>query len=88
MSAGAAATAGARGAGDRGGARHGAEWRDIVRGLAARGWFFWPAASAVLALGALVELRARMTPDVAWYLFAAGRVLDGARLYVDVVDVN
>lgn len=26
--------------------------------------------------------------DAGWYLFAAGRLLDGARLFVDVVDVN
>lgn len=62
--------------------------RGALRELGARGWLFWPLAAGILALGALVELRARMTPDVAWYLFAAGRVLDGARLYVDVVDVN
>lgn len=56
--------------------------------LAARDWFFWPAAAVVVLLGAAVELRARMTPDVAWYLYAARRVLDGKRLYVDVIEIN
>ncbi len=42
-------------------------------------------------IGACGAYQALVLPtnfDVAWYLYAAGRVLDGARLYVDIVEVN
>jgi hypothetical protein len=42
----------------------------------------------VIAAGAIAELRSIPRADVAFLLFAAGRVLDGARLYVDVVEIN
>jgi hypothetical protein len=52
----------------------------------------WPApALAVLltvALGALAQFRLPMNHDVAWLLALAGRVLEGARLYVDYPEVN
>ena len=36
----------------------------------------------------LAELRSYAQPDIAFLLDAGGRVLDGARLYVDVVEIN
>ncbi len=48
-------------------------------------WF----ASALLALLSLVcQWRIGFNNDNAWLLYAAGRLLDGARLYVDVVEIN
>ena len=29
-----------------------------------------------------------VNPDVAWLLYAAGRVLDGQKLYVDIIETN
>jgi hypothetical protein len=48
----------------------------------------------VILLFAVAVFLPRLTPpwhvdhDVAWYNYAAARVLDGATLYVDVIDVN
>ncbi len=39
-------------------------------------------------LGFASEVRSGLNGDSAWLLYVAGRVLDGARLYVDVVEVN
>ena len=53
----------------------------------------WPA-TVFLVLFAVVLLGPRLTPpwhlnhDVAWYCYVAGRVLDGAMPYVDVIDMN
>jgi hypothetical protein len=46
--------------------------------------------AGVAALGALARLWPPLTinHDCGWYLFAGGRILDGAQPYVDVVDVN
>ena len=38
--------------------------------------------------GAYVVFLFPLHHDLAWYLYAAGRMLDGARLYVDLVEVN
>lgn len=43
---------------------------------------------AVVLLGGLATLSGRPSPDVDWLLYAAHRVIDGARLYVDLVEVN
>jgi hypothetical protein len=43
---------------------------------------------AIAALGAGAELTTFARSDVAFLLYAAERVLDGARLYVDVVEIN
>jgi hypothetical protein len=52
-----------------------------------RSWA-WTAALA-LVIVTLAAQRARLAePDIAYMLYAAGRVLDGARLYRDVVDIN
>ncbi|MEO7475428.1 MAG: hypothetical protein ABIY46_08835, partial [Gemmatimonadales bacterium] len=48
-------------------------------------WF----ASALLALLALLcQWRIGFNNDNAWLLYTAGRLLDGARLYVDLVEIN
>jgi hypothetical protein len=46
--------------------------------------------AGIAALGALARLWPPLTinHDCGWYLFAGGRILDGAQPYVDVVDVN
>ncbi len=44
--------------------------------------------AAVVALGLGAELAKPATADMGFFLYAAGRVLDGARLYRDVVDLN
>jgi hypothetical protein len=41
-----------------------------------------------VALGAAAEFATFARSDMAFLLYAAGRVLDGARLYVDVVEIN
>lgn len=43
---------------------------------------------AALFPGLLQVLGGPEDHDIAWYLYVAGRVLDGARLYVDVIEVN
>lgn len=43
---------------------------------------------AAIILGTLAAARSYGNLDVSWYLHAAGRLLDGARLYRDVFDVN
>ena len=40
------------------------------------------------ALGLAAELACLVRPDMAFLLYAAGQVLDGARLYRDVVEIN
>lgn len=45
-------------------------------------------AAACLLLGVLPLLRLGAEPDIAWLLHVGGRVLDGARYGVDVVEVN
>ncbi|HJV00527.1 MAG TPA: hypothetical protein VJ752_08270 [Burkholderiaceae bacterium] len=44
--------------------------------------------SLAVALGALAQFRLPLNHDVAWLLALAGRVLEGARLYVDYPEVN
>lgn len=44
------------------------------------------AASAAVAVGVTGAFATLPTPDVSWLLFASGRLLDGARLGVDVVE--
>jgi len=43
---------------------------------------------AIAALGVAADLAKPPTADVGFFLYAAGRLLDGARLYRDVVDIN
>jgi hypothetical protein len=42
----------------------------------------------LFAVQAVIRFRSHLDPDVAWYLYAGGRLLDGGVLYVDVVEVN
>lgn len=58
-------------------------WHDALIG---RG--FAPLAAMLVLLGTVPQLLARPIPDVSWLLHAAERILDGARPYVDVVEVN
>src|SRR5262245_4805068 len=44
--------------------------------------------AALAALGIAIRFVMPVNGDAAWYLYMAGRVLDGARPYVDVVDTN
>jgi hypothetical protein len=56
--------------------------------LARRPVVLWGSCAAVVALGLAAELARVPTPDVGLFLYDAGRVLDGARLYRDVVEIN
>lgn len=49
-------------------------------------WRTWGALFFCLAVVYLV--RTPMNLDVAWLLYAAGRVMDGANLYVDIYEIN
>jgi hypothetical protein len=44
--------------------------------------------SLLIATSLLAELRSYARPDTGFLLDAAGRVLDGSRLYVDIVEIN
>ena len=46
------------------------------------------AALALAAAGLVPQFLSRTLPDVAFLLYAAGRVLDGSRLYVDLIEIN
>lgn len=47
----------------------------------------WLAALTIL-VSVVVEMRSVPSADVSFYLYGTSRILDGARLYVDVVEVN
>lgn len=59
----------------------------LLRVLRRDGVFFACAAALVL-LAVVPEFRSRTLPDTGWLLYAATRMLDGATLYVDLVEVN
>jgi hypothetical protein len=46
------------------------------------------AIGAIFVLQFIVRAGAQLNHDVAWYLYSAGRIFDGATLYVDIVEVN
>jgi hypothetical protein len=48
----------------------------------------WAGVCFFVALSLVAELRSVARPDIGFLLYAAGQVLDGARLYVDVVEIN
>ncbi|HLB80479.1 MAG TPA: hypothetical protein VJJ77_08245 [Dongiaceae bacterium] len=59
----------------------------MCRSLDSRG--IWRAAlAATVAAGLASTWLKPLNHDVAWFLHAAGRMLDGARLYVDLIDPN
>jgi hypothetical protein len=43
---------------------------------------------AVIGIGSIAAFLYPLQPDLAWLLYAASRAMDGARLYVDVVEIN
>jgi len=45
-------------------------------------------AAVLIASGVLAQLSGTLNHDSAWYLYATGRFVDGARLYVDIIEVN
>jgi hypothetical protein len=45
-------------------------------------------AGGLFLLGFLSEIRGGLNGDTAWLLYVSGRVFEGSRLYVDVVEVN
>jgi hypothetical protein len=52
-------------------------------------WDVTVAVVAALFLGqAAIRFASHLAPDVAWYLYAGGRLLDGGVLYKDVVEAN
>ena len=56
--------------------------------LPQRPWVLAVILTAIAILGLAAEFVAPPDPDNAFLLYAAGRVLDGAKLYVDVVEIN
>lgn len=42
----------------------------------------------LLAVQAVIRFAGPIAADVSWYLYAAGRLLDGAQLYEDIVEIN
>lgn len=48
-------------------------------------WFFL---IGLLAINSAYSAMKPLNHDVAWYLYGANRMLDGARLYVDIIDPN
>ncbi len=55
--------------------------------MTSRVWFIGGAAALVL-LAVVPEFSGRTIPDTGWLLYAAGELLDGATLYVDLIEVN
>ena len=53
-----------------------------------RPWGAWAGCAAVAVLAVAAELARPATADMGFFLYTAGRVLDGARLYRDLVDLN
>ena len=56
--------------------------------LARRPLALWAACTAIVTIGLGAELGRPPTPDIGLFLYDAARVLDGARLYRDVVEIN
>jgi hypothetical protein len=48
----------------------------------------WAVASLVVILTLLAQSARLAEPDIAYFVYSAGRLLDGAKLYRDVVDMN
>ncbi len=51
-------------------------------------WLVATALTGIVLLGLAAEFVAPPDPDNAFLLWAAGRVLDGAKLYVDIIEIN
>jgi hypothetical protein len=61
---------------------------DTVIRAALEGRGFHILAGVLLTLGTVPQFLGPPIPDVSWLLYTAGRLLDGAELYRDVVEVN
>jgi hypothetical protein len=62
----------------------------LSEGRPSRDWS-WAALGIVAALAVVTlvgEYRRPLNPDAAWLLYAAGRVLQGERLYSDLLEIN
>jgi len=53
-----------------------------------RRWLFATALTGIVLLGLAAEFIAPPGADNAYLLYTAGRVLDGAKLYIDILEVN
>jgi hypothetical protein len=65
----------------------------LARGLMLPRWLERDDLAAAIIAGlfvvqAAIRFTSHLAGDVAWYLHAAGRLLDGATLYVDVIEVS
>jgi len=49
---------------------------------------FWLTMIALVSLAFALRLNSMLNHDTSWYLHATARVLHGARLYVDIIEVN
>ncbi len=54
----------------------------------ARGDVIATATAVLFLVQAAIRFTSHLSGDVAWYLYAAGRLLDGATLYVDLIEVS
>ncbi len=54
----------------------------------ARGDITFAVILGLFAMQAALRFASPLSGDVAWYLYAAGRLLDGAALYTDVIEVS
>ena len=54
----------------------------------ARGDIVAAIVAGLFAVQAAIRFASHLSGDVAWYLYAAGRLLDGATLYIDVIEVS
>jgi hypothetical protein len=65
---------------------------DLASPSGSRWWgrpaVFWTGTVLFVLIGLGAELRSLVRPDIGFLLYAAGRVLDGAKLYVDIVEIN
>jgi hypothetical protein len=48
----------------------------------------WSIAAVVVGVTVAAQLASLATPDIAFLLYTGGRVLDGARMYRDIVEIN
>ena len=59
-----------------------------LQALLERRRLVWAAAALLVAVTVLAQLVSLATPDLGFLLYAAGRVLDGASMYRDIVEIN
>lgn len=59
----------------------------LLRAMRSR-WAYMSVLALFVTLGVAAEARNLAGPDIAFFLYAARRVVDGARLYRDVVEIN